>query len=299
VRAINNLKLRLSYGVTGQQDGIGLYDYISYYGLSDAKAQYQIGNSFYQMYRPGGYYANRKWEQTATSNIGVDYAFFNSRWSGSIELYYKKTTDLLNQITQPAFTNFSNTIVANVGSMENKGIEVTTNVTPIKSRNLTWDLSFNATYNKNKITKLDINDIPNYVNQVAGIGGLGGVTANAVGYERGSFYVFKQVYDKTTGRPIENLYEDQNRDGLINNADLILFKSSIPKWFFGFSTNVNYKKWSAALTMRANIGNYMYNNVATNGAISKFLFSSYLANQSNDVLNTYFEGTGYFYQSNY
>lgn len=299
VRAINNLKLRLSYGVTGQQDGIGLYDYISYYGLSDAKAQYQLGNTFYQMYRPGGYYANRKWEQTATSNIGVDYAFFNSRWSGSIELYYKKTTDLLNQITQPAFTNFSNTIVANVGSMENKGIEVTTNVTPIKSRNLVWDLSFNATYNKNKITKLDINDIPNYVNQVAGIGGLGGVTANAVGYERGSFYVFKQIYDKTTGRPIENLYEDQNRDGLINNADLILFKSSIPKWFFGFSTNVNYKKWSAALTMRANVGNYMYNNVATNGAISKFLFSSYLANQSNDVLNTYFEGTGYFYQSNY
>ena len=298
-KTVSNLKLRVSYGETGQQDGIGLYDYISYYDLSDIKAQYQLGNTFYQMYRPGGYYANRKWEQTATTNIGIDYGFFDNRLSGSLEFYYKNTTDLLNQITQPAFTNFANTIVANVGSMENKGVEITTNITPIKSRNLLWDLSFNATYNKNKITRLDINDDPKAINQIAGIGGNGGVIANAVGHERGSFYMFKQIYDKATGKPIENLYEDQNRDGTINTSDLILFKSGIPKWFFGFSSNVNYKKWTAALTLRANVGNYVYNNVATNGAISKFLFTSYLANQSSDVLNTSFQGIGNFYQSNY
>lgn len=133
-KPLSNLKLRLSYGVTGQQDGIGLYDYISYYNLSDLKAQYQFGNTFYQMYRPGGYYSNRKWEQTATTNIGIDFGFFNNRVSGTVEYYYKNTTDLLNQITQPAFTNFANTIVANVGSMENKGVEFTLNVTPIKSK---------------------------------------------------------------------------------------------------------------------------------------------------------------------
>lgn len=299
VKAINNLKLRLSYGVTGQQDGIGLYDYISYYNLSDVKAQYQFGNTFYQMYRPGGYYANRKWEQTATTNIGIDYGFFNNRLSGSLEFYYKKTTDLLNQITQPAFTNFSNTIVANVGSMENKGVELTVNLTPVKNRLVTWDLSFNATYNKNKITKLDINGLPNYINQIAGVGGNGGVIANAVGHERGMFYMFKQIYDKNTGRPIENLYEDQNRDGIINTSDLVLFKSNIPKWFFGFSSNINYKKWSAAFTMRASVGNYVYNHAATNGAISKFLFTSFLLNQSSDVLNTNFQGTGNYYQSDY
>ena len=297
---LNNLKLRVSYGITGQQEGIGLYDYISYYGLSNDKGQYQLGsNTFYQLYRPGGYYANRKWEQTATTNIGIDWGFFNNRLSGTVELYYKNTTDLLNQITQPAFTNFSNTIVANVGSMVNKGVELTIAATPVKSRNVVWDFSFNATYNENEITKLDINDIPNFVNQIAGIGGNGGVIANAVGHPRGSFYVFKQIYDKTTGKPIENLYEDQNRDGIINTSDLILFKSGIPKWFFGFSTNVNYKKWTAALTMRANVGNYVFNNVATNGAYNKFLFSSYLSNQSSDVLNTNFEGVGNFYQSNY
>ena len=298
-QALSNLKLRLSYGVTGQQDGIGNYDYISYYGLSNDKAQYQFGDVFLQMYRPGGYYANRKWEETATSNIGIDFGFLDNRLSGSIELYHKRTSDLLNQITQPAFTNFSNTIVANVGNMENKGVEFSINAQPTRTADVVWDIMFNVTYNKNKITKLDINDDPSYVNQVAGIGGLGGVLANAVGYERGSFYVFKQIYDKASGRPIENLYEDINRDGILNSSDLYLFKSGIPKWFYGFSTNLNYKKWNAGLTLHANYGNYLFNNVATNGAISKFLFSSYLANQSSDVLNTNFQGIGDFYQSNY
>jgi iron complex outermembrane receptor protein len=183
--------------------------------------------------------------------------------------------------------------------MENKGIEFTTNIQPIRNKELTWDVSFNATYNKNKITKLTINDDPNYVNQIAGIGGNGGVQANAVGHERGSFFVFKQIYDPSTGKPIENLYEDFNRDGIINTSDLYLFKSSIPKMYYGFSTSVNYKKWSGGLSLRANTGNYLFNNVATNGAISKFLFSSYLSNQTADVLNTNFEGTGNFYQSNY
>ena len=298
-KVLSNLKLRIGYGVTGQQDGIGNYDYISYYGLSDVRAQYQFGTTFYQMYRPGGYYANRKWEQTATSNIAIDYGFLDNRISGSIELYYKKTTDLLNQITQPAFTNFSNTIVANVGSMENKGVEFSTNFQPIKSKNVVWDVSFNVTYNQNKITKLTINDIPNYVNQIGGIGGNGGVLANAIGYPRGSFYVFKQIYDKAGDKPTEVLFEDLNRDGLINTSDLFVFKSSDPKMFYGFSTNVIYKKWNAGFNMRASVGNYLFNNVATNGAISKFLFSSYLANQSSDVLNTNFQGTGNFYQSNY
>ncbi|MBV9960942.1 MAG: SusC/RagA family TonB-linked outer membrane protein [Parafilimonas sp.] len=298
-QVLSNLKLRVGYGVVGQQDGIGDYDYISYYDLSDVKAQYQFGNTFYQMYRPGGYYANRKWEQTATSNVAIDYGFFNERISGSLEFYYKKTTDLLNQITQPAFTNFSNTIVANVGSMTNKGVEFTVNAEPVRTNDISWTVSFNATYNKNEITKLTINDIPNFVAQVAGIGGNGGLQANAVGYPRGSFYVFKQVYDEKTGKPIEDLFVDLNNDGKINTSDLYIFKSPDPKMFYGFSSNFNYRKWSASFSMRANVGNYVYNGSATNGAISKFLFSSFLANENSDVLNTNFKGLGDYYQSNY
>jgi iron complex outermembrane receptor protein len=296
---LSDLKFRLGYGVTGQQDGIGDYDYVSYYGLSDFKAEYQFGNTFYQMYRPGGYYANRKWEQTATTNVAIDYGFFNNRISGTIEYYYKNTTDLLNQITQPAFTNFSNTIVANIGSMENRGVEFTINVQPIHTKDITWDISFNATYNQNKITKLTFGDNTGFVFPIAGIGGNGGIQANAVGYPRASFRVFKQIYDQSTGKPIEDLFVDQNNDGQLNSNDLYIFKSPDPKMFYGFSTNFAYKKWSLGLTMRANVGNYNYNQVATNGAISKFLFSSYLANQSSDVLNTNFQGYGDFYQSNY
>ncbi|MBS1653825.1 MAG: SusC/RagA family protein, partial [Bacteroidetes bacterium] len=274
-------------------------DYVSYYGLSDAKAQYQFGNTFYQMFRPGGYYANRKWEQTATTNLAIDYGFYDNRISGTIEYYHKNTTDLLNQITQPAFTNFANQIVANIGSMKNNGVEFTINLQPVRTRNLTWDLSFNTTYNKNEITKLKFGDNTNFVAQIAGIGGNGGVQANAVGYARASFYVFKQVYDQTSGKPIEDLWVDMNRDGQLTTSDLYIFKSPDPKMFYGFSTSVTYKKWNAGLNMRANVGNYMYNQVATNGAISKFLFSSYLSNQSSDVLNTNFQGKGDFYQSNY
>jgi len=298
MRSLNVLKLRIGYGITGQQDGIGNYDYISYYGLSNDRAMYQLGTDTFQMYRPGGYYANRKWEQTATTNIAIDYGFFDNRLTGSIEYYYKKTTDLLNQITQPAFTNFSNTIVANIGSMINKGVEFSINIQPVRTKNVTWDVSFNATYNKNEITKLTISDIPGFVNQIAGIGGNGGVQANAVGQPRGSFYVFEQIYD-LTGKPVENLYHDINRDGLINSSDLVVYKSSDPKMFYGFSTALNYKKFSAGFTLRANTGNYLFNNVATNGAISKFLFSSFLSNQSSDVLNTNFQGSGNFYQSSY
>ncbi len=297
--AVNELKLRLGYGVTGQQDGIGNYDYISYYDLSDLKAQYRFGNDFYRMYRPGGYYANRKWEQTATTNIGIDYGFFDNRVSGSIEYYFKKTTDLLNQITQPAFTNFSNTIVANVGSMENRGVEFSINVQPIRTKDIVWDVMFNTSYNKNEITKLSFNKVESDIFQIAGIGGNGGVQANALGYPRASFYVFKQVYDEKTGKPIEDLFVDFNRDGKLNTNDLYVFKSPDPKVFFGFSTRFTYKEWDISTSLRANVGNYVYNQAATNSAISKFLFSSYLGNNSPDVLTTGFVGQGDFYQSNY
>ncbi len=301
-KTISNLKLRLGYGVTGQQDGTGIgnYDYVSYYGTSDIRAQYQLGpNDFSQMNRPGGFNPNRKWEETATYNAAIDYGLFNNRISGSLEFYLKKTTDLLTLVPQPAFTNFSATTIANIGNMENKGIEFNINAQPIVTKYFNWDVAFNIAYNENKITKLTFGEDAKAFTQIAGIGGNGGVQVHAVGQSRSSFYVFKQIYDQTSGRPIENLYEDFNRDGVINNSDLMIFKSPDPKMFLGFSTNLNYKKWNLGFNMRANFGNYVFNNVATNGAINKFLFASYLANQSSDVLNTSFVGTGNFYQSDY
>ncbi|MFC4231184.1 SusC/RagA family TonB-linked outer membrane protein [Parasediminibacterium paludis] len=297
VKAISDLKLRVSYGITGQQDGINNYDYISYYNLSGNQAEYQLGNNFYQMYRPGGYYYNRKWEQTATTNVALDYSILNGRVSGSVEYYYKKTTDLLNQINQPAGTNFSNKIVANIGSMENRGVEFTVNLQAIRSKDVTLDLAFNATYNQNKITKLTISDDPNYAGaQFGGIsGGVGNtVLINSVGYNRGAFYVYKQVYDPVTNKPIDNLFADKNRDGIVNSADLYQYKGIDPKAFFGFSANLNYKKWNAGFVMRANVGNYVYNNVASSTGTLRNIINpiGFINNGSTDYLNTYFSGSG-------
>ncbi len=305
VSAISDLKIRVGYGVTGQQDGINDYDYQSFYNLSTTTAEYQFGNNFYQMYRPGGYYLNRKWEQTATTNVGIDYGFLDNRLSGSIDYYYRNTTQLLNNIPQPAGTNFSNQIVANVGSMENKGVEFSVNYEAIHTKDLVWNIAFNATYNQNKITKLTISNDPNYPG--APTGGISGGTGNtiqinSVGHSRNSFYVFKQVYDPKTGKPIDGLFADLNRDGIINQSDLYQYKSPDPKEFFGFSTSVSYKQWSAGLVMRANLGNYMYNNVASStGTIRNILNPvGFINNASADVLNTYFSGNGTnYYMSDY
>ena len=301
---ISDLKLRASYGVTGQQDGIGYYDYISYYNLGSNTAQYQFGNSFVSIFRPNGYYFNRKWEQTATANLALDFGLFENRVSGTIEWYNRTTTDLLNEINQPAGTNFSNKIVANVGSMENKGVEVTLNFQPIKNKTTTWDVSLNATYNKNEITKLTISDDPNYAG--ARYGGISGGTGNtifiqSVGYKRGSYFVYKQVYDNA-GKPIDGLYADLNRDGIVNESDLYQYKGNDPQFFFGASSNVTYKKWNAGFVLRANVGNYMYNNVASSSGTLRNILNpiGYINNGSRDYLTSGFSGNGSnYYLSDY
>ncbi|HVX49548.1 MAG TPA: SusC/RagA family TonB-linked outer membrane protein, partial [Chitinophagaceae bacterium] len=291
---VSDLKLRIGYGITGQQDGIDNYSYISYYGLSSTTAAYQFGDSYYQMYRPSGFYPNRKWEQTATSNIGVDFGFLNNRITGSVDVYLKKTKDLLNQIPQPAGTNFSAYILANVGNMENKGIEASINVIPVQTKDFQWDFSFNVTYNKNTITNLTVvPDDKNYLGfQSGGINGVQGFAfLNAVGGPKNTFYLYKQVYDEKTGLPIEGLMYDKNRDGIINENDKFKGKSADPTVFMGFSTNISYKKWTLGLVMRSNINNYVYNNIySNNGRLNQILSSAVIGNASSSYLATHFTG---------
>ncbi len=295
VSALSDLKLRVGYGITGQQEGIGNYDYISYYALSTNTAQYQFGNTFYNMYRPGGYYPNRKWEQTATTNVAVDYGFLNGRITGSLEYYHKKTKDLLNKIVQPAGTNFTNEIVANVGNMENDGIEFAINAIPVQSKDLTWNIGFNVTYNKNKITNLTISQDPTYAGSPTG--GIAGGTGNniqiqSVGFPRNAFYVLQQVYDGN-GKPVDGAFVDQNKDGVINELDLYHYKQPDPRVYMGLSSSVNYKNWSAAFTARANLGNYVYNNVNSNTATQRNILNpiGVINNGSADILRSGITGT--------
>ena len=292
-RVVSDLKLRAGYGITGQQDGVGNYDYISYYSLSNTTASYQFGNTYYQMFRPGGFYANRKWEQTATANIGLDFGFLNNRISGSVDVYQKKTSDLLNFIPQPAGTNFAAYIMANVGNMENKGVEFTLNATPVKTKDMTWDVSFNITYNKNTITNLTVvPDDKNYPGfESVNINGVQGFAfINAVGGPKNTFNLYKQVYGKD-GNPLEGLMYDKNRDGIINEDDKFKGKDADPTVFMGFSTNFTYKKWSAGFVLRSNINNYVYNNVySNNGRLNQILSSAVIGNASTNYLTTRFSG---------
>lgn len=296
IPVISELKLRAGYGVTGQQDGIGNYDYLPKYNVGNSQAQYQFGNTFYDLYRPDGYNPNLKWEQTATTNLGLDFGFFNGRITGAVDLYIKKTTDLLSVIDQPAGTNFSNKIIANIGNMENKGIEITLNTQPVKNNNLVWDLGFNVTFNKNEITKLTFTNDPTFPGNLTGgiAGGVGStIQIHTVSYPKSSFYVYKQVYDES-GKPIENLFEDLNRDGLINVNDLYRYKAPDPDVFLGASSSVSWKNWNAGFSLRANLGNYMYNNRFSNTGVQRNIIDplGFLANGSRNLLETNFTGNG-------
>lgn len=290
---ISDLKLRLGYGITGQQDGIAQFIYVSNYYYSNLTAQYPFGDNFYAMPRPTGRNDKIKWEETATTNLAIDYGFMNNRITGSIDFYIKKTSDLFQQYAPPAGTNFVAFITANVGSMTNKGIEFNINAQPIKAKNLTWDVAFNATYNKNEITKLTVVPDDKYqgypTTNIAGSQGFAFI--NSVGYSKNTFFLYHQIYDKD-GKPIEGLFEDLNRDGIINEGDKYRGKRADPNMFFGFSTNLTYKKWNAGFVMRAAFNNYIYNNIwSNNGRLNQILNSYVLGNASKNYLDTRFTGS--------
>lgn len=290
VKALNDLKLRLGYGVTGQQDGIGDYSYIPGYYLSSNTQRYQLGNTFYNMYRPAAYDQNIKWEQTDTYNAGLDFGFFNNRLSGSVDVYFKKTKDLLNTIPVPAGSNFGNLITTNVGNIENKGIELTLNATPIQGNKFSWDLSYNLTINRTKITKLNAVEDPKYPGVPTG-GIAGGndntIQIHSVGYEPYTFFVYKQLYN-ADGSAIEGAYADLNNDGIINERDRYHYKSASPKAMMGLSTTFTYGKWSLSGALRASLGNYIYDNITSDKAIYGSILSpnNLLANAPRTIYNS-------------
>ncbi len=293
---LSDLKLRLSYGITGQQDGIDKYSYIPRYGQSSNESQYQFGNGFYYMYAPFAYDKELKWESTATSNIGIDYGFLNGRITGAVDLFYKKTKDLLAIVNIPVGSNFSNQLLTNVGNMENKGVEFSINSAAIKSKDFNWDLGFNFTYLQSKVTNLTLVPDANYYQQTGNITGATGnfIQAHTLNRTPYSFFVYKQVYD-TNGKPLEGVYEDLNGDGTITSSDKYFYKSPAPKFLMGFTTSVNYQKWTLATVLRASLGNYMYDNVSSNLATRSNILNpgGSVNNAPVDFLNTNFTNNQY------
>ncbi|MDH6310434.1 TonB-linked SusC/RagA family outer membrane protein [Dysgonomonas sp. PFB1-18] len=290
-KVLSNLKLRASYGVTGQQEGIGNYNYLPVYTYSQDGAQAQFGDQWYYTYRPEAYVADLKWETTSSWNFGFDFGFLKERLTGSFDLYTRKTKDLLATVASPAGTNFDKNILTNVGNVDSKGIEFTLNAIPIQGKDWNWDISFNMTWQKMKVKNLSLIEGGATTNISAGawIDGQN-VQVLSEGYEPYMFYVYKQLYDTETGKPIEGAYADLNNDGEINSGDLYRYKSPAPDFIFGFSTSLNYKKWTLSTSLRANVGNYVYNGMAMNtGARGTMSYNSY---QLNNLHRSYLE-TGF------
>ena len=256
-KTLNELKLRFGYGEVGNVNGLGDYLFLTNYTRSQDGASYQLGDSFYQTYRPGVTNKNLRWEVGNTLNAGIDFGLLDNLITGTLDVYRKQTKDLIAETTIDPFTNFKNRVNANVGDMENKGIELGLTVTPIRNieKNIRWSVNYNIAYNENKITRMP-DDQPT--------GGISGGTGNRVQLHREgetpySFFVYQQVYD-AQGNPVENAFVDRNGNGKIDEGDRYLYKSPFAPITMGFGTDLNYKNWDLNITTRANIGNYVYNN---------------------------------------
>ena len=290
-KVLSNLKLRASYGVTGQQEGIGNYNYLPVYTYSVTGAEAFINGQYINTYRPEAYVSDLKWETTTSWNFGLDFGFLNGRIAGAIDFYTRKTKDLLASVPTAAGTNFSKTILTNVGNVDSKGIEISLNATPIQNKDWEWNLSYNFTWQNMKVKNLSLTKGGSQTNVKVGPSiDAYQFQVLSEGYEPYMFYVYHQLYDSKTGKPIEGAYADLNNDGEINDADLYRYHSPAPKYIMGLSTSLRYKQLTLGMSFRANIDNYVYNGMGM--STGAFETVSYNNSQLNN-LNTSFLKTGF------
>ena len=291
VQELSDLKLRLSWGKTGQQDGVSDYGWIHTYSKSvGTNGLYPIAGLDGVLYRPDNYTEDLKWETTTTYNVGLDLGFLDQRLTASFDFYYRKTTDLLNYAKAPAMSGYKNMMWQNIGSLKNTGFEASISWKAIQTKDWFWQLDYNFTYNKNEITDLEgvsSNGMPVETGPNAG-GGTGNyVQAHQVGYAANSFYVYQQVYD-ANGMPIENCVVDRNGDGVITPDDRYLYKNPTPPVTMGLSSRVEYKKFDLGMSFRANLGNYVFNDVLRGssnvGETGAWVQQAYMANHLVDAM---------------
>ena len=286
---LSDLKLRLSWGMTGQQEGIGDYNYFAIYEMNKGNESYYPIAGDGSLARPKAYDPNLKWETTTSYNVGLDWGILKQRLTGSIDWYYRKTNDLLNNATVPAGANFRNQVMSNIGSMYNMGVETSLHWLAVNAKDFNWTMDYNFTYNYNKITNLNGGSDPNYFVPTGGISaGTGGnIQAQHVGNAVNSFHVFQQAYDKN-GKPLEGVVVDRNSDGKITDADKYYYKAPAAPVTMGFASRFEYRNWDLGFALRASLGNYVYNDAfASTSNMSNseiFVNSKYLVNRPTDVV---------------
>ena len=273
VKAVSQLKVRLSAGMTGQQDGIGEYAHLSRYGLStDVYHQQFMGDAGWSfMWTPGAYDPNIKWETTTTYNVGVDFGFLGDRITGNVDAYLRNTNDLLNEVMTPMGSNFGNKLLTNVGSMQNKGLEFALNVIPVQTNDWHLSIGVNGTFQDTKFTKLNATDDKNYYIQTSGINaGTGNyVGRHQVGYAPYSYWVFQQAYDEN-GAPIQNALVDRNADGVIDASDKYCAGDPNPDFYYGLNVKLSYKNWDFGFNGHGSFGYMIFNDFAASNASARF-----------------------------
>jgi len=281
---LSDLKLRLGWGKTGQQEIGETINYMALYAIASPSVSYPNGtNGWYLPVYARGYNPDLTWETTTSWNAGLDFGFLNNRITGSIEYYKRKTTDLLAYVAVPAGSSTTNMLNRNIGSLENYGVEFNIAAKPIVTNDFTWTLSYNVGWNHNEITELTTGASQLKTGGISG-GNGNTVQIHAEGHPASSFYLFQQVYDES-GAPLEGVYVDQNGDGQIDDSDKIINKSPDPKVTMTFGSQFRYKKWDLGFNIRASIGNYVYNNVLSTKAVYNDLFTYGL---NNVVENDYY-----------
>ena len=291
-KVFSDLKLRLGWGVTGQQDlgDDANFLYLEPYSTGDVNSQYIFGPTPTPVGLPTFRNVDIKWEQTTTYNAGLDFGFSNNRFTGSVDVFYKQTKDLLSYAAISDGSNFSNAGFQNIGSLNIKGIEFTLNAEVVKSNNFNWNVNFNASKFERRIDKLALGaDILT--------GGIGGGTGGTIqvhseGYTPNSFYVFKQLYD-VDNNPIQGAFADINGDGIVNDNDRYIKYNSDPDATFGFASNMYYKNFDFSFNLRASVGNHNYNNINSVSAYySQINGTAVLSNVPKAILDTNFIEAG-------
>lgn len=293
VHNVDALKLRLSVGVTGQQDGIGDYVHMARYNMSNNPSyQYNMGvDGFMNMLTPQAYDPMIRWETTTTYNVGIDYGFFKNRLSGSIDAYIADTRNLLNSVQIPMGSNFGNSLMTNVGSIRNRGLEISVSGIPVQRGNWSMHVGLNATFQSTEFTKLNVTEDDNYYLETGTISkGTGGyLSRQMVGYAPYTYYTYKQKYDPE-GHPIQNEFEDLDGDGVITDGDRYMTgKSPAPKFYYGVNVKLSWKDWDFGLNGHGAAGNWVFNDFASaNSTASLDLNSGALPNQALLVKKTGF-----------
>lgn len=293
---LSALKLRLSWGQTGQQDlNAGNYPTLATYYTNQLGSYYYFGDRLIVPVTALGYNADLKWETTTTWNAGIDYGFLGGRITGGIDVYYRQTKDLINYIPVSALSNLKNYLTTNIGNLENTGVEFEINTIPVETRDWNWRLGANVAWNKNKITKLTAVESDKSGVETGGIsGGVGNnIQMHQVGYPTSSFYVYEQVYD-ADGRPIEGAYVDRNGDGAVNGDDRYLCHKPAPDVTIGVNTTLTWKNWTLAASAHGNIGNWVYDNVSSDNEMkADFWTNNFVSNRMSSALATNFEQAQY------